>query len=95
MHLGESDKEGELIFLNCQLEESPASNDLEAGQDDPPDIHVRDEDIASDLPDMLKKTEIKILVLKNEIVLKYFQRKIFHKLILVKQRKSLLNQKKK
>ena len=68
VHLGESDKEGELILLNCQLEESPASNDLEAGQDDPPDIHVRDEDISRDLADMLKKTEIKVLVLKHKIV---------------------------
>ena len=64
MHLGEGDQEGKLILLNCQLEQSPTSDDLEAGQDDPPDIHVGDEDIAGHLADMLKKTKIKVFVLK-------------------------------
>ena len=56
MHLGEGDKEGKLILLDCQLEQSPATDDLEAGQDDPPDIHVGDEDIPGHLTDMLKET---------------------------------------
>ena len=64
MHLGECDKEGKLILLDCELEQGPTSYDLEAGQDDPPDIHVGDEDIAGHLADMLKKTKIKVFVLK-------------------------------
>ena len=37
---------------------------LEAGQYDPADIHVTDEDISSNLPDMLEKREVQVWVLE-------------------------------
>jgi hypothetical protein len=33
---------------------------LEAGQYDPADIHVTDEDISSNLPDMLEEREVQV-----------------------------------
>ena len=64
MHLGQGYQQRKLIFLDRQLEQSSSSDDLEAGQDDPPDIHVGDEDVASDLLDVLEEAEVQVLVLE-------------------------------
>ena len=64
MHLGECHDQGELVLLDSQLEQSPAPDDLEAGQDDPLDVHVGDEDVAGDLSDVLEEAEVEALVLE-------------------------------
>ena len=64
MHLGEGHDQGELVLLDGELEQGPASDDLEAGQDDPLDVHVGDEDVAGDLPDVLEEAEVEVLVLQ-------------------------------
>ena len=64
MHLGEGHDQGELVLLDSQLEQSPASDDLEAGQDDPLDVHVGDEDVAGDLSDVLEEAEVEVLILE-------------------------------
>lgn len=64
VHLGEGDDEGKLFIVNAQLEESPASDDLEGGQDDATDIHVRDEDVARHLSDVLQEAQVQMLILE-------------------------------
>ena len=64
VHLAQGHQQGELILLDRELEQSPAPDDLEAGEDDPPDIHMGDEDIAGDLTDVLEEAQVKVLVLK-------------------------------
>lgn len=64
MHLGEGHDQGELVLLDGQLEQGAAPDDLEAGQDDPLDVHVGDEDVAGDLSDVLEEAEVQVLVLQ-------------------------------
>ena len=64
MHLRQGNQQGKLILLNCQFEQGSTSDDLEAGQDDPPDVHVGDEDVAGDLLDVLQEAEVQVLVLE-------------------------------
>ena len=64
MHLGEGHDQRELVLLDGQLEEGPAADDLEAGQDDPLDVHVGDEDVPGDLSDVLEEAEVEVLVLE-------------------------------
>ena len=64
VHLGEGHDQRELVLLDGQLEEGPAAHDLEAGQDDPPDVHVGDEDVPGDLSDVLEEAEVEVLVLE-------------------------------
>ena len=64
MHLGECHDQGELVLLDSQLEQSPAPDDLEAGQDDSLHVHVGDEDVAGDLSDVLEEAEVEVLVLE-------------------------------
>ena len=64
VHLAQRHQQRELVLLDRELEQSPASDDLEAGQDDPPDIHMGDEDIAGDLSDVLEEAQVQVLVLE-------------------------------
>ena len=64
VHLGEGHDQRELVLLDGELEEGPAADDLEAGQDDPLDVHVGDEDVPGDLSDVLEEAEVEVLVLE-------------------------------
>ena len=64
MHLGQGHQQRELVLLHGELEEGAASDDLEAGEDDPPHVHVGDEDVAGDLADVLEEAQVQVLVLK-------------------------------
>ena len=50
VHLWEGDDEGELVVLHVELEQSSAPNNLEAGQNNLPNVHVRNQDIAGHFP---------------------------------------------
>ena len=63
MHLGERDHERELVVLHVQLEERPAADDLQRRQHDARHVHMRDEDVAGDLADVLQEAQIQRLVL--------------------------------
>ena len=64
VHLGEGDHEGELVVLHVELEERPPADDLQRGQHDPSHVHVRDEDVAGDLADVLQEAQVQLLVLR-------------------------------
>lgn len=50
--------------MDVELEECPAPDNLEAGQDNLPDVHMANEDVASDLPDVLQEAQVQVLILK-------------------------------
>lgn len=64
MHLRQSDNERKLILLHIDLEQSPSSDDLQRRQNNPPDIHMRNQNITSDFSNVLQEAEIEILVLQ-------------------------------
>ena len=64
MHFGKGHNQSKLIFMDAELEKGSTSDDLQRGQNDFGDIHVWNEDIASDLTDMLQKAEVKIFILQ-------------------------------
>ena len=63
MHFGKGHNQSKLIFMHGQLEQSSTSDDLQRRQNDFGDIHVGNEDIAGDLPDMLQKAEVQVFIL--------------------------------
>ena len=50
MHLGQGDDERELVVLHVELEQGPSPHNLQAGQHDLPNVHMRDQHIAGHLP---------------------------------------------
>ena len=64
VHFGEGDDESELIVVHVELEEGPAPDDLQAGQDDLLDVDVGDEDVAGDFPDVLEEAEVQVGLLE-------------------------------
>ena len=50
MHLGQGDDERELVILHVELEQGPSPHNLQAGQHDLPNVHMRDQHIAGHLP---------------------------------------------
>ena len=64
VHFREGDDESELIVVHVELEQGPAPDDLQAGQDDLLDIDVGDEDVAGDLPDVLEEAEVQVGLLE-------------------------------
>lgn len=63
-HLGEGHQQGELFLAHVHLEEGPAADDLQPGQDDPLDVHVRDQDVTGHLADVLEEAQVEVLVLQ-------------------------------
>ncbi len=50
--------------MDAQLEQGPASDDLERWQHDPGHIHMGDQDVAGDLSDVLQEAEVQIFILQ-------------------------------
>ena len=50
--------------MDIEFEKSPATNDLKTRQNDLFDVHMADEDVSGDLPDVLKEAEVLVGVLK-------------------------------
>lgn len=64
MHLTHGNEEGELVVVNIELEKGPATDDLQAREDDPAHVHMTDEDVTGDLPYVLEETEVEGFVLE-------------------------------
>lgn len=64
MHLTHRDEKGELVVVNVEFEEGPATDDLQPREDDPTHVHVTDEDVTGDFSYILEETEIEGLVLE-------------------------------
>ena len=64
MHFRQSDDQGELFVVDAQFEQRPPADDLQVGQDDAPDVDVRNEDVAGDFSDVLQETQVQMLVLQ-------------------------------
>lgn len=52
------------MVVDIELEEGPATDDLQPRQDDPRHVHVTDEDVTGDLPYVLEETEVEAFVLE-------------------------------
>lgn len=50
--------------MDVELEERSAAYDLQPRQNDLPDVHVADEDVAGDLPYILEEAEVEGVVLE-------------------------------
>ena len=50
--------------MDIEFEKSPATDDLKAGQHDLFDVHMANEDVSGDLPDVLEEAEVLVGVLQ-------------------------------
>lgn len=62
VHLRVRNKEAELLVADVQLEQRSAADDLESWQDDPRDIDVTDQNVASHLANVLQEAQVELRV---------------------------------
>ena len=64
VHLGQGNDERELFIVDTQLEERPATDDLQGRQNDTTHVHVADEHVTGHLADVLQEGEGQVFVLE-------------------------------
>ena len=64
VHLRMCHDEGKLLVLNVELEQCPAPDDLEGGQDDLVDVDVADQDVSGNFPDVPEEAEVQVPILE-------------------------------
>lgn len=63
MHLGMGDDQGILYVLDVESEQGPAPDDLQRGQHYSCHIDLGDEDVTSDLANVLQEAEVHVCLL--------------------------------